>query len=173
MVEKAEGAESRFVAVAVEPFRALWPELDGLTREHALEVEPESPRKFQLDVGRMVEANAAGAVRIWTLRVNGELVGYVSWNLQWDLESAGLPIATQGAWFVSKGVPWGAAAKLFGESLEGLRAIGIQCVFPHHRDRGRGKAIGRFFKGLGAIPIQSTYMLWIGREAPESGSQDA
>ena len=159
----AEPVPHRFVRVAREPFEAIWPAVEHLVMDHALEVEPEkSPRPIKVDVPRMIQADRMGFIRVFTLRVDGELKGYCSWNLSWDLESEGLPIATQGAWYVGGGAPWGGAAKLFMVSLDELKKIGVQCVFPHHRTQGRGVKLGRFFQSLGAVPIQQTYMLWIG-----------
>jgi hypothetical protein len=159
----------RFVRVAREPFEAMWPAIEEMVVAHAKEVEPEgSPRPFRLDIERMVAADRLGFIRWFTLRVDGELKGYCSWNLSWDLESEGLPIATQGAWYVGEGGPWGGAAKLFMVSLDELKKVGVQCVFPHHRLQGRGMRLGRFFQSLGAVPIQQTYMLWLGSEPSEA-----
>ena len=159
-----------FVRVAREPFEAIWPAVDLLTRAHATEVEPPGPRRFALDVPRMIQLDRLGLIRVWTLRLDGELWGYCTWNLSWDLESEGLPIATQGAWYVKPGAPWGAAARLFGESVDGLRGFGVQCVFPHHRLQGRGRHLGRFFRAMGAVPVQQTYMLWVGAQPSEPES---
>jgi hypothetical protein len=158
-----ENIPPKFVRVVREPFEAIWPAIEPLAVAHAKEVEPEdSKRPFKIDVPRMIQADRLGLIRIFTLRVDGELKGYCSWNLSSDLESEGLPIATQGAWYVGDDAPWGGAAKLFMVSLSELKKIGIQCVFPHHRTRGRGTRLGKFFQSMGAVPIQSTYMLWIG-----------
>lgn len=160
----AESAPHKFVRVTREPFEAIWPAIRDLVQAHAQEVEPQgTPRKINIDVPRMIQADRMGLVRVFTLRVDGELAGYCSWNLSWDLESEGLPIATQGAWYVVKGAPWGSAAKLFMVSLDELKQLGVQCVFPHHRLQGRGVKLGKFFEHLGAIPIQLSYQLWIGQ----------
>jgi len=162
----AEAVPHRFVRVQREAFEAIWPAIRDLTRAHAKEVEPDgSPRPFKLDVARIIQADRLGYMRWFTLRVDGEIYGYCSWNVSWDLESEGLPIATQGAWYVGEGAPWGGAAKLFMVSLDELKKIGVQCVFPHHRLQGRGMRLGRFFQSLGAVPIQQTYMLWVGEQS--------
>lgn len=162
---QAEQVPHRFVRVAREPFEAIWPAVEPLVMAHAQEVEPgESPRPIKVDVPRMIQADRMGFIRVFTLRVDGELKGYCSWNLSWDLESEGLPIATQGAWYVGVDAPWGGAAKLFIVSLDELKKIGVQCVFPHHRMQGRGIRLGRFFESLGAVPVQLTYQLWVGAE---------
>lgn len=157
-----EPSPHKFVRIRREPFEAIWPALEPMVRAHALEVEPDSPRRIKVDVPRMIQADRLGILMCFTLRVDGELKGYCSWNLAWDLESEGLPIATQGAWFAEEDAPWGSAAKLFVLSIDELKRAGVQCVFPHHRMLGRGAKIGRFFKSLGAVPTQETYMLWIG-----------
>jgi hypothetical protein len=160
---QAEAVPQRFVRVMREPFTAIWPAISGMVEAHAKEVEPEgTPRQIKPDIPKMIQADRLGIIIWFTLRVDGELKGYCSWNLSMDLESEGLPIATQGAWFVEEGAPWGSAAKLFMVSLDELKRTGVQCVFPHHRMQGRGVRLGKFFQSLGAIPTQQTYMLWIG-----------
>ena len=153
-----------YVSISREPWEAVWPALESLATEHFSEVEPESPRVFRVDTQRMAEASRLGWLRIHTARVDGELWGYISWNCMWDLESQGLPIATQGAWFMKPKAPWGLSVKLFTESVDSLRSIGVQCIFPHHRMLGRGRRIGRFFESIGATKTQDTYMLWIGAQ---------
>lgn len=80
-----------------------------------------------------------------------------------DCESAGLVIAQQGAWFVSTGAGFTKVGlRLMQRSIHDLRQLGVRCCFPHHRMQGRGAGLGKFFGRLGAKPMQTTYVLWIG-----------
>jgi hypothetical protein len=122
-------------------------------------VEPK--RTFRLNLALMQAMADAGSLKVIIARKAGELVGYFTWSILPDVESEGLVIAQQGAWFVQPGNPT-AAHRMFRASVQMLRGFGVQCIFPHHRTQGRGANIGRFFKRQGAKEIQRTYSLWIG-----------
>ncbi len=151
------------VQLGRESWQSIWPEVRGLTEAHSEEVDSgvESRREFKLDLEQLQAASDWGILRIYTARrPEGQLVGYLTWQISMDLESEGLKIAQQGAWYMAPGWPL-AAAKLFLFSLEDLRSIGVSCVFPHHRLQGRGTGLGRWFRWLGAKPLMHVYCLWI------------
>lgn len=122
-------------------------------------VEPNRP--FKLDLGLMKAIAEAGSLKVVIGRQAGMLVGYFTWNITLDVESAGLLIAQQGAWYVSPGHPR-VAVLMFDAAVGELKALGVKCIYPHHRTQGRGANIGRFFKRRGAKHIQQTYSCWIG-----------
>jgi hypothetical protein len=95
-------------------------------------------------------------------RKAGKLVGYFTWTVARDPESEGLLTGTQGAWFVEPGVPARVSKRLWDRSVSDLKAIGVQCLYPHHRLQGRGAHLGRFFERQRAKPIKTEYSLWIG-----------
>jgi hypothetical protein len=134
-----------------------------LALEHFAEVEAgvEPRRAHCVDWEGMEKAEAAGALRVYTARKGGELVGYITWTLACDLESKGLLVAQQGAWFVAPGAAL-AGWKLFMGSLRDLKSRGVKLVIPHHRLQGRGRGLARWFERLGAKPLQMNYSLWIG-----------
>lgn len=147
-----------------EPFAAVWPEVQDLGVRHFDEVDGdvEPKRKFALDAVALHELSKQGIFIFLTARVDGLISGYFTWNVIPDMESVGLLVAHQGAWFVDSGAPRKTARALWDRSIEELRFMGVQCIFPHHRLQGRGTGIGRFFERRGAKPIQLTYSLWIG-----------
>ena len=150
--------------VAVEPWtRDLWAEMRPLAEAHFEEVDGgvEPNRPFRLALPIMDALAAAGVLFVVTAREAGRLIGYFTWNLTTDVESEGLIIGQQGAWFVEQGHPR-AAAGMFDASVAELRRRGARCIYPHHRVQGRGSGIGRFFARRGAKLIQHTYSLWIG-----------
>lgn len=149
--------------VRIEPFQHFWTEAKPLAEAHSVEVDTdvEPRRRFKVDEANMLRAQDAGCLRVFALRQNRKLVGYLTWQISLDLESEGLVIAQQGAWYVASGHAKG-AHKLFTESVATLRQFGVQHIFPHHRTQGRGDSLGRFFKRQGAKEIQHTYSLWIG-----------
>lgn len=149
--------------VGIEPFQHFWSEAKPLAEAHSVEVDSgvEPRRRFKVDEANMRRAQDAGCLRVFALRLNRKLVGYLTWQISLDLESDGLVIAQQGAWYVAPGHAKG-AHKLFKESVATLRQFGVQHAFPHHRTQGRGDSLGRFFKRQGAKEIQRTYSMWIG-----------
>lgn len=147
-----------------EPFSAIWPEVQELGQRHFNEVDGgvEPNRVFSLDAEALHAMSKAGVFIVMTARLGGELIGYFTWNVVGDVESVGLKIGLQGAFFVSPGAPLRTAYLLWKRSISEMKAMGVKCIFPHHRMQGRGANIGRFFMKQGAKPIQTTYSMWIG-----------
>lgn len=152
------------VQIAMESWAKLWPDAAPLAELHFSEVDGgvEPRRRMRVDTEQLALACLAGPLKIWAARRERKLLGYVLWTVQLDPEAKGLVIAQMGPWFVVEGEEKGLGARLFKESLAGLKSMGVQCCFPHHRMQGRGAELGKFFTSLGAIEIQHTYSLWIG-----------
>lgn len=156
---------TRFI-VKSERFDEAWPEAGQLGARHFAEVEGDlaTRRPYRVDERMMREADLRGTMRFFIARdMARKIIGYCTWNIGFDVESEGLLIATQGAWFVdptSRNRRVGLA--LFQKSVHELRLAGVKNLFPHHRLLGAGKGLGRFFARLGATEIQHTYSLWIG-----------
>lgn len=149
--------------LGTEPFAVWWADARKLGEKHFEEVDGgvEPRRHFKLDENIMGLMDRAGAIKIIVARAAGKIVGYFTWQITPDVESEGLLIAQQGAFYVEPGYPKVAYA-MFKRSVQELRAMGVQCIFPHHRLQGRGSHLGRFFEKQGAKEIQHTYVLWIG-----------
>lgn len=154
------------VVVAREPFGSAWPESEALALKHFIEVEVGVPEQRRLAVDNVALSllSRQNAFIVITARIAGRLVGYFTWTVTRDLESKGLLIANQGAWYLRPGFPR-VAARMFDRSIAELKLLGVKCIFPHHRLHGRGKSLGRFFKRRGAVPTKEEYMMWIGDDA--------
>ena len=151
--------------VELEPWDAFWQEARPLAEAHSVEVDSgvEPRRRFKVDEHQMRLLQKYGVLKVFALRKDGALVGYLTWQISKDVESEGLTIAQQGAWYVAPGHARGARL-LFMRSVETLRdRFQVQHIFPHHRTQGRGDSLGRFFERLGAKKIQETYSLWVGK----------
>lgn len=162
------------LVVGLESWDDFWPEVDALWREHWHEVDEgvESRRRYAPDIARMRAMQVLGIMHIITARRAGRLVAYATWTISPDVESMGLIIAHQGAWYAAPGVPT-AGYRVFEFSIAWLRSLGVHMIYPHHRTQGRGSQLGAFFKRWGAKHIQSTYSLWIGADAPAEGGSHA
>ena len=155
------------VTFQLEQFADISTEAEVLAQAHFLEVDDgvEPRRRFALDSRLMAYGSRIGNLRVYTARVDGQLVGYCTWNIQYDIESRGLLIATQGAWYTDpQFASHGLGLRLFKWTLNELKSLGVQCVFPHHRLQGRGtpERLGAWLQRLGAKPIKIEYSLWIG-----------
>lgn len=151
--------------IGLEPFASIWPEVDALGAAHFEEVDGgiEPNRPYRLDVALMQQLENIGCLKIITARVKGHLAGYCTWNITPDVESAGLLIAQQGAWFVGKDFDrLHLGTKMLKMAITELRKLGVKNIFPHHRLQGRGARLGLLFRRMGAKEIQHTYSLWIG-----------
>lgn len=150
--------------IGPEPWSASWwTDAQPLADRHYEEVDGgvEARRLFDLDTDQMAAAYNAGAMELITVRQDGDMVGYFTWNLMFDVESRGLLIATQGAWYLADGHQR-AFLRMWRASIARLQERGVQCVYPHHRMQGRGARLGHFFRRQGAKKTQDTYSLWIG-----------
>jgi hypothetical protein len=121
----------------------------------------ETGRPFKLDQAAMKLLDQAGVLKTVCARLDGRLVGYYTWNIQRDVESEGMLIAQQGAWYVEPGHRK-LAFLMFARAKSELKALGVEYIYPHHRTMGRGCNLGRFFERQGAVRIQETYSLRIG-----------
>jgi hypothetical protein len=148
------------VVIAEESGEAFWPDGDPLARAHFSEVEGELARvrPYHPAVELLKQMNTRNIFRIITARRDGELIGYYTWTVMPDVESAGLLVAYQGAWYVKPGYPR-VAYQMFNRSMELLKASGVKGLYPHHRVLGRGRGLGKFFKRRGAVPTKCEYYL--------------
>lgn len=150
-----------------ETWDEFWPEADELVEKHFKEVagEQEPNRPYKIDATSMKTLNDAGILKLLVARLNGKMVGYLTWNVHYDLESQGLLVAFQGGWYVRPGKDltklW-VGYKLYTKSIEYLKTIGVKNIFPHYRLRGRGAELDIIMRRLGAQEIQRGYSLWIG-----------
>lgn len=155
------------ISFALQLFSEIEQEVQSLASAHFLEVDGgvEPRRKFEIDRDLMRYGSKCGNLRVYTARVDGALAGYVTWNVSYDVESRGLFIATQGAWYTDPGFSQhGLGLKLYKWSLAQLKSLGVQCVFPHHRTQGRGveARLGLWLRRQGAKLVKYEYSLWIG-----------
>lgn len=162
MLELDEAAA--LAVIQPETWAQLWPDAKPLAELHYDEVDGgvEPRRIMSVDTEQLAMACQLGSLKIWSARRNGQLLGYILWTVCFDPECKGLLIAVMGPWFVLPGGPHGLGARIFDESLQGLRALGVLCCFPHHRNQGRGAHLSRFFAARGAKPIKTEYSLWLG-----------
>lgn len=155
------------IEIGWEAWDRFWPEADALVATHFGEVagdlEPHRPYKLDSDV--LKQACDIGLMKIMTARADGRLVGYLTWNVHLDPESAGLLVAYQGGWYVADEpglAKLGLGLKLYRRSVEELKKLGVKYAFPHHRNRGRGAKLGMLFRRLGAVEVQTGYSLYLG-----------
>lgn len=147
-----------------ETWDEIWPEVKPLLQAHREETAPDERRPFQVQEVQARALSVAGVLRIWTARLDGRLIGYSTWYVSPGLDSPTVT-ATQGPWYCLPAwrSRWG--LRLFQESLRGLRALGVCVCYPHHWMHGAGPRLGEYFRRLGAVPLETSYELWLEESA--------
>lgn len=138
----------------IEKVGEVWKEALPLMREEHKELQIARP--FAPDLKAMKASEEAGIFKVLVARVDGRLVGYLSWMIDFDMESYGTLIAHQCAWYVRPGVV-GVGHAMFVRARLYLRGLGVKFVYWHHPDIGRGKDLGVFFERAGCQKVSTTY----------------
>lgn len=164
-VEDATVSSWTGVRVGLEFWPTFWPEAEALGKDHYLEANggvEDSAHPYRINAAEIERFNTIGAIQICSARINGKLVGYMSWTIGKDLESEGVIQATQGATYVVPKTP-GIWQKMRDWSLSRLRSLGVQTVYWHAPMHGRGKKLGLALERLGASPYQMQYRMELTR----------
>ena len=131
-------------------------EIDTLSRlDHA---EVESFRPYEPDWESWIASEAQGTIKLLAARRDERLVGYLSFSLGFDLESRGLLIANQLAWYVLPG-QFGVGARMLDWLIVECKRLGVKFLYLSHPRRGRGESLGRFFERRGAMHTANLYTL--------------
>lgn len=142
------------LVVREETWTQVWPDAERLAKQHHAEVQETAP--LSVDTETMFAMGQGGWLKIIAARLGLELIGYLTWQISTSVESDGVLVAQQGAWFLLPGHPRVALA-MFEESLQMLRIAQVKLAYPHHRFSGRGSGLEKFFLRRGAKPLQTIY----------------
>lgn len=153
--------EAQLVAVTLqlEKVEDIKSEIDVLARAEYDEVET-GVRPFGPDYESFKWHEKAGTFKCLTARRDRELVGYLCWSIDFDMESYGTLIANQGPWYV-KPNQFGVAARMFFWATREFKRLNVKVAYLHNTEFGRGKGLGKFFEKNGAIHVSNTYALRI------------
>jgi len=99
-----------------------------------------------------------GNFKCLAARKGSELVGYLCFSIDFDMEAKGVLIVHQLAWYVVPG-HHSVAARMFDWLVAECRRLGVKFLYLSHPERGRGKTLGRFFARKGAHHTGNTYTL--------------
>jgi hypothetical protein len=147
------------IDIKMEKVKDIWEELHELARKEYDEVEV-GWREFKPDWESMKILNDTGRFQVLTARVDGRMVGYLSWLIDFDMEAKGTLIINQAAWYVEPGHPI-VGAKMFDVAVKEFKKLGVKFAYLHHTTRGRGAGLGRFFIKKGAELLGYNYILKI------------
>ena len=154
--ELKESAQDE-LTLQIEQFERCWPEGRALVLAEAAEVEPDG-RNLEPDISAYITNEQLGLINILVARKGGKIVGYLCWQIDFDMESYGTLIANQNAWYVAPG-HYGVADKMFDWAVNYFKSLGVKFVYWHHTEHGRGKTLGRYFKRKGCKLISHNYAL--------------
>jgi len=144
--------------IKMEKLKDMLPELQKLAFMEHSEVEKEGWRDYKPDWESMLTLNNSGIFQFLIARVDGRMVGYLTWLVDFDLECKGTLIVNQSAWYVEPGHPI-VAVKMFDKAVEEFKKIGVEFAYLTHTARGRGANLGRFFEKRGAEFLGYNYIL--------------
>ena len=142
--------------IAFERVEDVWEDLEKLVAQEVVEVKEK--RRFGPDWDSMKALNETGVFQLLVARVDGRMVGYFTWLIDFDMESKGTLIVNQGAWYVEPGHPI-IAAKMLDRAIAEFRRAGVNFAYFHHTVHGRGASVGRLFEKKGARLSGHTYTL--------------
>lgn len=115
-------------------------------------------RPYGPDWHSLAANEKVGSLKMIIARKDGEMIGYMCWMLDFDIEAFGVLIAQQGAWYVRPG-NYGVALRMFDWAMQKFRELGVQFVYLHNAERGRGQTLGKFFLRRGAVHTSNVYTL--------------
>jgi hypothetical protein len=142
--------------IKFESIRESWQDFERLALQEQAEISEQRP--FRPDWESMQALNEKGIFQVLVARIDGNVVGYFTWLLDFDLESKGTLIANQLAWYVEPGHPI-IAVRMLDRAIEELKKIGCEFVYFHHTVHGRGASLGRLFERKGAELLGYNYVL--------------
>ena len=144
------------LVIQLERVEDVWEELDALVMVECDEID--DPRRRGPDWDSMKILNNGGTFRVLTARLEGRMIGYFSWFIDFDMESKGTLIVNQAAWYVEPGHPI-VGVKMLDRAIEEFKKAGVQFAYFHHTVHGRGATLGRLFAKKGAELLGYNYML--------------
>lgn len=144
------------LTLGIERVEKVWEE--GLPLMLAEHQELKVRRPFAPDVDSLKKSEAAGIFKALIARLDGEMVGYLTWMVDFDIESYGTLIAHQCAWYVKPDCP-GVGAAMFDWAVTYLKGMGVKFVYLHGSVTGRGAKLGAFFERKGAHIVGYNYEL--------------
>lgn len=161
----ARPEDAKFYRVGRESWATIWADAKPMGEDNYLEVNNGARlgHPFAPDDALISEAERQGVFFGFSARCNGRLVGYASWSIHRNPESAGMILADQGALYAQPGHPR-IGRKLFDVGLAHMRKTGAHEAQLHAPFAGRGVGLGRLYQRLGARPVQTRYALPLGIE---------
>jgi GNAT superfamily N-acetyltransferase len=118
--------------VAVEPVDHIWHEVMPLLERHWAEIAHYSDIPLDVNQRKYNGLHVLGALRVFTLRLFGELVGYAAFIVDRNLHYQGSIQALQDVVFIlPKYRKTGLGRQLLETADATLRAEGVQVVYHH------------------------------------------
>lgn len=137
----------------------LYPDCVPLMEAHRIELS-HAHRPFKLALSMIEGMEANGTIKFWgAWASNKGLIGYAVWYLMPEIDSEDTLCALHGPWYVRR--EWrnsGVGARLWTQSLSGLRRLGVKDVLPHH-DGADSMGLSYFYRRIGAVPYETAYLL--------------
>jgi hypothetical protein len=135
-----------------EFFTVILPEVQPLNELNHQEV-PLFGAKLEIDVGCLMQMEEDGIYKVFTMRKNGELVGYCAFVLYHHPHHARLKVGDQDVIFIKKGCR-GHASKFVQYCEKELKDMGVHITFQHSP---KSKPWGKVLERIGYEELETTY----------------
>ena len=146
--------------VGLEKLRDMEPDIRPLHEQHYNETETaylETP--FDPDYGRYIQSEEAGQFVVFTVRIEGTMVGYLQYYVFRDMHSQGMYQAREDALFLTKQHRGqGIAPALLRYAEHCLAQLGCKYVGMSSKAPAGGPDIGGFLEKEGYRPVALYYI---------------
>ena len=143
----------------------FWAEGKALARAEHSEILLHDPRPelFRPDEQMLEKLHSMGLLLVASARIDGRLMGFLSWTREQNVESRGAHLVRMGATYVkpeAAGLRLG--VKLFRFSLEAFKvSLAPIRVICHHPPEGRGSKLAGLFAHLGLVKSSVEYSTFL------------
>ena len=145
------------LTIGLEKVKDVWQEAEKLAAAEYKEIEDR--RSPTPDWKSIIGLNDVGMFQALIARVDGRMIGYFTWMVDFDLESKGTLIANQTMWYIEPGHSAVVASKMFDMAVQCFEKLGVRYAYLHHTLKGRGAKLRRFYERKGAELNGFNYVL--------------
>lgn len=148
------------IEFARETFDQAYPDAAQLLLDHYEEIAWRKDKiKLNVDAARYRSVEKSGALRVFTARLDGALVGYCAYIVTMHLHYSGTKCGKNDVVFMAKSYRGGTGARLLKYCEAALKAEGVQVIDLHIK---LAHNWGPMAERMGYEHTEGNYQKWIG-----------
>lgn len=137
--------------------KQIWEEILPLLQEHFVEIATYRDIPLSVDQDVYDRAEEAGVLRVYTARIDGDLIGYACFLMRPNPHYSGSIQAVADVVFISEAYRRGRLGlQLLQFADNGLTADGAQVIY--HHVKLAHPALGRLLEHMGYEPVETIYV---------------